>query len=131
MTASAQVASPRRSLSSPRADSQSDGRGLPPAVIASLAGLLLLLGLYATQLAFHPLPGRTGDVAEIFGATSVFIGATVLCALRAALRPGDRRAWALFALGLLAWNAGNVYYSVAFFGLAEAPFPSLADAGYL
>lgn len=38
--------------------------------------------------------------------------------------------WALFAAGLLLWGIGDLYYTLTFWGMEEAPFPSLADLGY-
>jgi hypothetical protein len=70
----------------------------------------------------------------------VQLGAAYACALlcfRTAglFPPGDalRGVWMLFALGVLAWALGQSYfyaYTVLAAG-AEAPFPSIADAGFL
>lgn len=55
-----------------------------------------------------------------------------LCALRAWRSAGaERAAWALLALGLFGFAAGDVYYTVALMDLASPPYPSWADAGYL
>jgi len=63
------------------------------------------------------------------GAEFCAITVIVLRALRA--RGGERAAWAVLALGLLGYAAADVYYLVALRDLAEAPYPSPADAGYL
>ena len=58
------------------------------------------------------------------------IAVIVLRALRAlgcASAPRGR----VLALGLLGFAAGDVYYLVALRNLAEPPYPSSADAGYL
>jgi two-component system cell cycle response regulator len=58
--------------------------------------------------------------------------AIAVCALRARRSPGkERLGWALLALGLLGYAAGDVYYTVALMDDATPPYPSLADVGYL
>jgi two-component system cell cycle response regulator len=63
------------------------------------------------------------------GAEFCAIAVIFLRALRA--RGGERAAWAVLALGLLGYAAADIYYLVALRDLAEAPYPSPADAGYL
>ena len=62
-------------------------------------------------------------------------GALVLsglaCLVRAAISPRLRVAWLAFGLGLLAWAAGDVYWTVTLDGLRKVPYPSPADVGYL
>jgi two-component system, cell cycle response regulator len=43
----------------------------------------------------------------------------------------DRIAWAAVGFALVAWAAGDVYYTFWLESKAVIPFPSLADAGYL
>jgi diguanylate cyclase (GGDEF)-like protein len=58
--------------------------------------------------------------------------AIALCALRAwRSAGGERLAWAAFALGLLGYAAGDLYWSVALADDETTPYPSLSDAGYL
>ena len=58
--------------------------------------------------------------------------AVAACALRAARTAGaERAAWLAFTIGLFAYFAGDVYWTVALSGVDEPPFPSPADAGYL
>ena len=60
-----------------------------------------------------------------------FLGAAV-CAVRAWRSSGhERAAWLALTIGLFAYFAGDVYYTVALSGLDDPPFPSPADAGYL
>jgi len=58
------------------------------------------------------------------------LGAGALCAARAVAVRRERAVWALFAAGLLLWGIGDLYYTLTFWGMEEAPFPSLADLGY-
>ena len=58
--------------------------------------------------------------------------ATAICASRAWRSSGSERvAWAAFALGLLAFAAADVYWTVALADDTTPPYPSLSDAGYL
>ncbi|AQT80608.1 GGDEF-domain containing protein [Mycolicibacterium litorale] len=58
--------------------------------------------------------------------------ATVSAALAARSLSGRLRvSWLALAVGLLGWTAGEIIWAVYEVGLHEAPFPSIADAGYL
>src|SRR5688572_16167668 len=58
--------------------------------------------------------------------------ATAICASRAWRSSGSERvAWASFALGLLAFAAADVYWTVALADDTTTPYPSFSDAGYL
>jgi diguanylate cyclase (GGDEF)-like protein len=50
---------------------------------------------------------------------------------RAVLVREDRLAWSMIGAGALAWAAGDIYWWVAFDGIAEVPYPSIADGLYL
>ena len=104
---------------------------VPQGVRIALAALALVLVLLALQLGFKLLPEDKADLGEGILSNIVMVGATVLCALRAALRAEEQKGWALFAVALAVWTAGDIYYAIAFFGLDEAPFPSAADAAYI
>jgi two-component system, cell cycle response regulator len=60
----------------------------------------------------------------------IFVGAA-LCLTRAAFFKAERLAWLLLGLGLLAWAAGEAYYSIFLANLTEPPLPSVADAFWL
>ncbi len=60
----------------------------------------------------------------------VGLAAAFACFARG-LRDGERLAWWLIGLGVLAWTLGDIYWTVALETVANPPFPSLADAGYL
>lgn len=89
---------------------------------------LLACGLNQAVHAF-PLTG------PLFGRTShlvVDFGAGLLCAAAALRHRGpDRLGWMLVALGIVAWAAGDVYWTVVLLDQDEIPVPSPADVGYL
>ena len=58
-------------------------------------------------------------------------GACVAVMARVAIRPQQRLAWGLIGAGLVAWIAGDLYYSIVLAGSGSIPYPSLSDAGYL
>jgi two-component system cell cycle response regulator len=62
---------------------------------------------------------------------ALIIAAPLACLARAIAQPADRLAWALVTGGLVAWAAGDVYDTSVLSQLAEPPYPSLADAGWL
>ncbi len=59
--------------------------------------------------------------------------AAACCMVRRTGSRWERRGWLLLGVGIGAWGLGNIYYSVAFYGMPEdeIPFPSPADLGYL
>jgi diguanylate cyclase len=59
------------------------------------------------------------------------LGAAGLVLLRAIAGTRRRGPWAVVAAGLLCSAAGDLYYSIALFGRADALFPSAADAFWL
>jgi two-component system cell cycle response regulator len=76
-----------------------------------------------------------GSAADAFFETYVYaaliLAAGALCIGRAVIVPQERAAWMVLGAGLLAWGAGEVYYSVALDGLTEPPLPSVADVLWL
>ena len=61
----------------------------------------------------------------------VLVGSAVLCFARVALRRSERRAWTMMGAGLALYAAGNIYWQLALSDLADAPYPSVADALWL
>jgi two-component system, cell cycle response regulator len=60
----------------------------------------------------------------------VGISAGLTCVARGLLAR-ERTAWLLVGLGVFAWTAGDIYWTVALETVKNPPYPSLADAGYL
>ncbi|HWH93345.1 MAG TPA: diguanylate cyclase [Baekduia sp.] len=82
------------------------------------------------------------ELTRTFALTGIFFGrpshlvvdfgAGLLCALAAWRRRGaDRAAWLLVAVGILAWAAGDVYWTAVLLDQESIPVPSPADCGYL
>jgi diguanylate cyclase (GGDEF)-like protein len=64
---------------------------------------------------------------------AIEVGAVVVCAWRAWTAPAERAAWWCMTAALVSYTAADIYWIVAFHGLAPdaIPYPSLADALYL
>jgi two-component system cell cycle response regulator len=62
---------------------------------------------------------------------AVVICAGLACLLRAWNSGQERRAWLFIAAAVLAWAAGEIYWTAYIEGNANAPYPSPADLGYL
>jgi two-component system, cell cycle response regulator len=97
-------------------------------------GAALLLTAFAAFVLYTAtgLGGATGKV--VFGDwiyCAVMLGAAASCLLRARLIAAERGAWTLLGLALLAWTAGEIYFSADLAGQAQIPAPSPADIGYL
>ncbi len=99
--------------------------------------LWLLLGLACLGLALHAawIAGLGKGTLDVFidewAYNVVLVLASGVCFLKAALDSRERAIWLCFGLGLAAWSLGDIYWTVALFGVKKPPYPSLADAGYL
>jgi diguanylate cyclase (GGDEF)-like protein len=62
---------------------------------------------------------------------AVVLGAGIACLIRASDYARERAAWVLIGLAVIAWGAAEVYWTAFIEGNPNAPYPSLADAGYL
>jgi two-component system, cell cycle response regulator len=99
-------------------------RYLLAATVASFVAVLLRDALGVVS------PVWPGAWDKGYNATEFFAAAT--CAVRTVRATGpERAAWLALTLGLIAFFAADVYYTVALSGLDSPPFPSVADAGYL
>jgi diguanylate cyclase (GGDEF)-like protein len=95
-----------------------------------LAALACLVAVVLRNLGVMP-PFLPASVWEKAYNGAEFL-AIAICALRAWRSSGsERAAWAAFALGLLGFAAGDVYWTVALADDATTPYPSFSDAGYL
>ncbi|MFI5121636.1 MAG: HD domain-containing phosphohydrolase [Vicinamibacteria bacterium] len=57
--------------------------------------------------------------------------AAAVCLLKAVQSPEDRWMWLAFGLGVGAWTAADIYWTVVLIDVKRPPYPSLADLGYL
>ncbi len=62
---------------------------------------------------------------------AVVLGAGIACLIRASDYRRERSAWLLIGLSILAWGAGEVYWSVFIENEPSAPYPSFGDVLYL
>jgi two-component system, cell cycle response regulator len=96
-----------------------------------LAGLALGTAFDAA----HALVGFGGTwMADFTGEwvyTAIELGAVALCLARAVRVREDRAAWLLIGGALLAWTGGDFIWTVWLDGVANPPYPSIADAFYL
>jgi two-component system cell cycle response regulator len=100
-----------------------------PALRRGTAAVLALgMALYVADLTLRLDLGPLLDVGLYY---ILIVAAAVVCAARAVAIPRDRLPWALVAVGLAAWAAGDIYWEAVLKNLEEAPYPSLADAGWL
>ena len=103
-------------------------RALRRAVFALLAAAL---AAHVAQLTLGIASGAPGTLLNQGLYKALIVTAALVCLARAWARRADRLAWAALGLGMAAWAAADIYWSVALADMAEAPYPSLADAGWL
>ncbi len=70
-------------------------------------------------------------VADTYVYTAVELLAVAVCAARVIRGREDRAAWALMTVGLVAWTAGDLTWTLWLDNVANPPYPSLADVFYL
>ncbi len=86
---------------------------------------------YEANVVFRVLP-REGLVFGRPANLVISFAAAALCLAGAARRRGTERiAWALVALAITAWSAGETYWSGVLIDQPSIPVPSAADVGYL
>ena len=76
-------------------------------------------------------PVELTTAADIWVYHATLVLASFACLVRAALVRDQRAVWVAVGLGLLSWTAGDLYWTLALSEVKTAPYPSLADAGYL
>lgn len=94
-------------------------------VLLFLGGWIIACELHAVGLGWVPVGPVKWLHLVVMG-----LGAG-LCLLRAVMRREERWAWLLLGLGVSAWVAGELYFTVVLWSDASPPVPSPADAGYL
>jgi diguanylate cyclase (GGDEF)-like protein len=105
-----------------------------PPIVSWLRRLMLCgLGAYLTWLSL-PLGGvpvHPNIVRDQWLALAVLVLSAAMTVLRVVLVPGNRLAWACFALAGSIWTAGDFYFLLVVRNQRPMPFPSWADAGFL
>ncbi len=94
---------------------------------------VLLLG-GTTVVVLHDWLGLGGSFELAIGSIlydAIVVGAGIACLVRAAAYDRERAAWRLIGLAILSWGAAEVYWTAFIEDNPSAPYPSLADLGYL
>jgi len=95
-----------------------------------LASLLALVG-YAAQAAWSVCGTGADTFFEIYVYNALIFAAGGLCLARAAATRRERGAWLVLGAGLMAWAAGEAYYSLFLDRLDSPPVPSVSDGLWL
>jgi diguanylate cyclase (GGDEF)-like protein len=106
----------------------SSRRALRTAIAVVLFGGAALVSLYDWVGIGPPAlgPAINGPLYD-----AAVVAAGLACLLRANDAGRERAAWLLIAAAVLAWAAGEIYWTAYIEGNAAAPYPSPADLGYL
>ncbi|HSK49630.1 MAG TPA: GGDEF domain-containing protein [Solirubrobacterales bacterium] len=75
--------------------------------------------------------GGLDDLAGGAVYDAVVVSAGLACLLRASQVRAERGAWLAIGASVLVWSAAEVYWTAEIAGNPSAPYPSLADVGYL
>jgi two-component system, cell cycle response regulator len=102
----------------------------PRGVRLALAACAGWLALHEAHTIVAPNFGRDW-LFHRFDHVAVLFIAAICCLLACRRARGERLAWALIGLGVLAWAAGEAWYTTALWDDASPPIPSPSDGGYL
>jgi two-component system cell cycle response regulator len=86
-------------------------------------GLLAYVGHTAVGLGSPELDGFFQDWVYC----GLVVAAGAVCVTRAVAVEEERAAWLVMGLGLIAWAAGEVTWTLVYAGKPDAPYPSAAD----
>lgn len=112
---------------------ETNEQSTPLRVLRLAIGAILFGG--TTLVILHDWLGLGGDGfddlagGELYDA--VIVAAGIACLLRSRAVKSERSAWVLIGASILAWSAGEVYWTAHILDNPNAPYPSLADVGYL
>jgi diguanylate cyclase (GGDEF)-like protein len=98
---------------------------------ALIAGVLVVCGVWLVInevriVAFGN--ASAGILSSRWAHDVVLLASSGLCLARAARQPRQRAAWLLIGLGILAWSAGELYYTADLWNATSVPIPSFDDA---
>ncbi|HYP47007.1 MAG TPA: diguanylate cyclase [Thermoleophilaceae bacterium] len=93
--------------------------------------MALLLAAYVAHLVLGLGGEGSGRFFSLGVYNALLFCAALGCFLRTLVVPGERAAWIVMGCALLSWTAADIYYGLALENDESAPYPSLADAGYL
>jgi two-component system, cell cycle response regulator len=95
----------------------------------ALTALALLA--YAAHTAFGIGSPELDGLFEDWVYCGLVVAAGAACVTRAVAVPEERAAWAVMGMGLMAWAAGEVAWTLFYAGNEDPPYPSVADVLYL
>jgi diguanylate cyclase (GGDEF)-like protein len=101
--------------------------------VRKLVGAVLFGGAAAAILHDWVGIGGPGVGSAVNGPVydAAVVAAGLACLLRARESEAERAAWLAVGAAVLAWAAGEIYWTLYIEGNAAAPYPSPADVGYL
>jgi diguanylate cyclase len=124
------VADPRVELTDPAP--LAVGAGTRPRSRAATFAWAAAIALVALEGAHEVLGlGGPDDLYENWIHSTILIGATVLCALRATSDRRSRGAWLAITVGMACWSAGTVLWTLLYYGNPDPPYPTVADVLWL
>jgi two-component system, cell cycle response regulator len=104
----------------------SRGTPIPPAVRALRVAAAVALAALLAQGVLGSPADRLDDFFGSWVYDGVILASAVLCLLRAVLVRRERAGWAFLAAALLAWSAGEIYWTLSP-DSAESAGPGLSD----
>ena len=103
---------------------------LPGLVRGIYALVIAWVAAYEVHVIAAPDVGVHGPFSKQVHLVALVL-ATLLCFVRAARAGDEAWGWALIALGIGTWTAGEIYYTQVLWDASVIPVPSAADIGYL
>ena len=95
-----------------------------------LLALTALFCLLAVDYVFQP-SAALRHVLNVGVYNNVMIAAGLVSVARGVFRRSERAAWILVGIAVLAWGIGDTVWTFTVANMANPPFPSYADVGFL
>jgi two-component system cell cycle response regulator len=106
-----------------------------PKLRAGLRAFTALAGLALLAYVLHTALGLGSPELDGFFQDWVYCGLIIAagagCVTRAVVVPEERAAWLVMGVGLVAWAAGEVTWTLVYANDPNPPYPSVADVLYL
>ena len=108
---------------------------MSPRLQAGLRAFEALAGLALLAYVLHTALGWGSPELDGFFQDWVYCGLIVAagaaCVTRAVVVPEERAAWLVMGIGLVAWAAGEITWTLVYANDPNPPYPSVADVLYL
>src|SRR5438874_2514770 len=107
-------------------------RHLASSRAAALALLVVTaaFSICAVEFTFH-FSDALRHALNDWVSNTVMLAAGAVCIVRGVLYRRDRLAWILMGAAVAVWGIGDTVWTFTVAGLADPPFPSIADIGFL